>query len=421
MKRLPTLRRELVTAFALVFAGALLVAAGGITFMLPRLASPEAWTLYVVVLLAADVLVFAVFGSLLLRRRLWEPLDGMIGAVEAIAAGEHERRVPPGETEEMERLGTAVNRMAERLLSDQRELAANIRSLDDTNRMLTEARDAMVRSEKLASVGRLSAGIAHEVGNPLGAILGYIGLLGRDADGRQAELLSAAEREARRIDRIVHGLLDYARPRETRETREQRLDVNAVLADTLELVSTQGRFARLEVERNFAHTLPPVAGDPYQLQQVFVNLFVNAADALEETAERHLEITTAARAYHAPQHRPARRKDDPPGIDYSHRRRLAAAVQRRVKDPRADTGQVVEVIVRDNGPGMEAELLEQIFEPFVTTKEPGRGTGLGLAVCARIVENMGGTIRAESVVGEGSAFVLVFPAAVPAQPSESER
>lgn len=415
MSRLPTLRRELVTAFALVFAGALVVAAAGITFMLPRLNSPGAWTLYVVGLLAADVAVFAVFGSLLLRRRLWEPLDGMIEAVEAIAAGEHERRVPAGETEEMERLRTAVNRMAERLLSDQRELAANIRSLNETNRMLTEARDAMVRTEKLASVGRLSAGIAHEVGNPLGAIMGYLGLLARGAEGQTLKLASAAEGEARRIDRIVHGLLDYARPR---DTREQRLDVNTVLAETLELVTSQGRFARVQVTRSFGSDMPTVVGDPYQLQQVFVNLFVNAADALEESPEQRVEVSTEARAQQLPRYRPARRRDDPPGIDYSHRRRLAATARWKEDDPPAETGQVVEVVVRDNGPGMPSDLLDQVFEPFVTTKEPGKGTGLGLAVCARIVEGMGGTIRAESTVGEGTAFVLVLPAA-PDPPAEA--
>jgi signal transduction histidine kinase len=107
-------------------------------------------------------------------------------------------------------------------------------------------------------------------------------------------------------------------------------------------------------------------------------------------------------------------------VDYTHRRRLALGAHPPRDDPEAASGRVVELVVADNGHGIPEDLLPQIFEPFVTTKEPGKGTGLGLAVCARIVENMGGTIRAESVVGEGTAFVLVFPAAVLAQPPGSE-
>lgn len=406
----PTLRRELVTAFALVFTCALAVMVTGVVIILPATDSTgQAW-IYLSVLLAADVFIFAIFGRYLLRKRVVEPIETMIAQIERLASGDFEQRVPAAETEELSRLSVAVNRMAERLIADQGDLAANIRSLNETNRMLTEARNAIVQAEKMASVGRLSAGIAHEVGNPLGAILGYLGLLGRGVDESKRELASAAEREAHRIDRIVRGLLEYARPR---ETKIHATDVNEIVHETADLLRVQGRFATMELTLELEDDVPPVLADRYQLQQVLVNLLVNATDALSETEAPAVHVRTGARDAHQRVYRPARRKGDPPGIDYSHRRRFGETAPPRRDDPVSETGRIVELIVRDNGPGIPSEMLDQIFEPFVTTKEPGRGTGLGLAVCARLVEAMGGVIRADNGQGAGATFTVLLPATVP--------
>lgn len=405
----PTLRRELVTAFALVFACALLVMAMGVSVILQLPASPRQTGLLMTLLLAVDVGVFSFFGRWLLQRRLVAPIESMIGSIEAMAAGDLEQRLPEAETAELLRLGSAVNLMAERLLSDRAQLAANIRSLDETNRLLTEARNAMVQAEKMASVGRLSAGVAHEVGNPLGAIIGYLGLLGRNADDARRELVDAAQREAQRIDRIVRGLLEYARPR---ETRTHAIDVNAVITETIELLHVQGRFGCVTLDVQLEDGLPEVLADQYQLQQVLVNLVVNATDALAGADRPAVHLVTRSRATAPRESLPARRRDDPPEIDYSHRRRLAEPIGRRRGDPPAPSGRIVEVEVRDNGPGIPRALLDKIFEPFVTTKEPGKGTGLGLAVCERLVESMGGSIRADSDEGAGAAFTVLLPAVV---------
>src|SRR5688572_25898502 len=409
MGELPTLRRELIGAFAMVFAGALFVAVTGVILVVDRLA-PGLAAAYVVTLLLADIALFSWFGAFMLRRRLLRPLDRVVHDVEAISRGELERRLPQSETQEIARLSVALNQMAERLIQDRQKLADNVRSLDDTNRLLTEARDAMIRTEKLASVGRLGAGIAHEVGNPLGAILGYLSLLERGADDTKKDMIKAAEREARRIDRIVRGLLDYSRPR---EAVAQPVDVNAVLKDTIDLVETQGVFTRLHL-RYELDTDTLVRGDPYQLQQVFVNLLVNAAQAMESRNDAELTVTTHRRHTEAVTHTPARRKGDPVGIDYSHRRRLATTARWPAGDPETESGEIVEVMIADNGPGIPAELLDQVFEPFVTTKEPGQGTGLGLAVCARLVESMGGAIHAENQEGGGAVFRVLLPA-IPAE------
>jgi signal transduction histidine kinase len=408
MNVLPTLRRELITAFALVFAGALLVAVLGFLVLYPRLESPWQATAYVFLLLLADVAIFATFGRFLIQRRILDPIERVIEGAEVIAHGDLQRRLPTGETREMQRLGDALNRMAERLIADQQQLAANIRSLDETNQSLVEARHAMVRAEKLAAAGRLAAGIAHEVGNPLGAILGYLGLIARDGKGQQLELIEAAGREAHRIDRIVRGLLDFSRPR---DPKVHPLDVNIVIRETVDLIKTQGQFSEIELKLNLADGLPLVACDSYQLQQVLVNLFVNAADALHTAGVSSgcVIVQTRLRDARARPQVQARRKDDPPNVNYSHRRRLTAVPTQR--DPAPPGRPVVEIIVTDNGPGIATELLDLIFEPFVTTKEPGHGTGLGLAVCARLIEGMGGVIRVENRDGAGARFNLVLPPA----------
>lgn len=412
----PTLRQELTISLAAVFAGAFIVAAAGVLIVLPRFDSLGTAVLYLAVLLVADVGIFALFGRHLIRRRLLDALDELVDGAESIAAGDYARRLPVAESVELSRVTEAVNRMAERLITHQEQLAANVRSLEGTNHLLTEARDELVRAEKAASVGRLASGIAHEVGNPLSAILGYLGLLQRNAGEQERELLESAEREARRIDRIVRGLLDYARPR---ETRVHPIEVNDVVSRSLDLLATQGKFQGVTIERAFAEALPSIEADPYQLEQVLVNLLLNAVDAMEGGADPAIVVrTTRARVEPRP-YQPTRRRDDPPDVDYTHRRRFhrSAGFPRELRVPAG--GEVIEIEVRDNGPGIERAMLEQIFEPFVTTKEPGRGTGLGLAVAARLIDAMGGTIRVESETGKGTSFTIVLPACGSAAESEA--
>ena len=407
MNQLPTLRRELVGASAVIFAGALGVAILGVLLVVPRLAPPFA-AAYVFALLAADVALFSYSVVLVLQHRLLQPLDRTISAVESLSRGALDTSMPEAHTAELARLSAAVSQMAEHLLANQHLLTENIRSLDETNQQLTEARDAMVRAETMASVGRLAAGVAHEVGNPLGAIIGYLALLGRKQEGPPRELITAAEREANRIDRIVRSLLDFARPR---EAVAQPVDVALVVRDTAELLQTQGLFNQISFEVMPAAEPLVVRGDPYQLQQVLVNLLVNAVDALTGAPDAHIRvITTSRNAQPTPPGVGIRRRGDPPGIDYSHRRRLVQSRRWQTRDPEVGGGRVVEIAVLDNGPGIAKELLAQIFEPFVTTKEPGKGTGLGLALSAQLMEGMGGVIQAENRALGGAVFRVVLPA-----------
>lgn len=411
MRTSPTLSQELIAALAIVFAGAVIVAVVGTIALLPQLETPGRAVSYLALLLVADVVVFAVFGRWLVRNRVLRPLDHMIAEVEAIAGGDYAREVPVDGPAELGRLAEAVDRMSERLIRHQEQLADNIRSLEQTNLELTEARDELVRAEKMASVGRLAAGIAHEVGNPLGAIMGYLGLLKRNGAEKHVGLAESAEKEARRIDRIVRGLLDFAR---RRETKPRPIGVNEVVRQVVSLLEDQGRFKGVDVAVELDDEVADVVADPYQLEQVLVNLLLNACDAMESagTDEPVLQVKTGPLTYEPPLYTPARRRDDPPGIDYSHRRRFNRPA-RPTPEHRFTRGtQVIELWVTDNGPGIPQDLLAQIFEPFVTTKEPGRGTGLGLAVSAGLVDAMGGTIEADNNRdGPGARFRILLPAA----------
>jgi signal transduction histidine kinase len=261
------------------------------------------------------------------------------------------------------------------------------------------------RAEKLATVGHMAAGIAHEVGNPLAAIGGYAHVLRARAHGVPGanDLLDALERESGRIDRIVRGLLDYARPRRLTPTS---IDVNEVLAGTERLLADQGVLRRVVVQRNLDAPTPGVFAERHELEQVFVNLLLNAADAMDRVGQLALRTrivqTSELRATRV-------RAGDAPGEYVPHRphRRVAEWLSGAPRAPR----HVVQIVVADSGPGIDADEVERVFDPFYSTKQPGRGTGLGLAIVNRIVDGLGGAIWVQRAREGGAAFVIVLPLA----------
>ncbi|MDT8436370.1 MAG: ATP-binding protein [Gemmatimonadota bacterium] len=366
---------------------------------------------FYVVLAAAigvNLVVLGLFADSRLRLLVVRPVDQMVDGAERIAAGDTGHRLATTGTSELNRLASAVNEMADRLIRNQRALAENVASLEETNRELSEARLHLVRADKLASIGRLAAGIAHEIGNPLGAIMGYVELGRREGNG-EAEWLRSISHEAGRIDAIVRGLLGYARPK---AASPRSVRVEAVLRDTVGLLRNQGRFKEVDCVLEIAEKLPPVHADPVQLEQVLVNLLLNALDAVEEAdGERRIFLTSRrveVAAGDAGVRR--RRREDPEGIDYSHLRRLDLTRDPGPAPQLHDGAGAVEIRVRDTGPGIPDADLRRVFDPFFTTKDPGRGTGLGLAVSARLIEGMGGTM--EAISGEesgGATFRVLLP------------
>lgn len=404
------LRRQLIFAFGILFAGGIFVASVGLALALPYLDTPREVGTYLAVLLVAELLVIFLVGRLMLARTLFEPIDGLVDDVRTMASGAYEHRVRPAPSTELQAVAESVNAMAERLIEDQRALAQNVASLDQTNRALVEARAQVVRAARLASTGTLASGIAHELGNPLGALLAYVDVARSRAEGRgeDTELLESVREEALRIDRIIRSLLDFARSKETDSGPQQAWPV---VERVQELLEAQGRLEGVDHTFERRGEVPPVIIDDQRLEQVLLNLLLNALEAIEGQADKKIVVTLQEEPGPAALFR-RRRRGDPPGVNYAHRRRVAAVDSSRTGTPLSAAERVVVLTVEDNGPGIAPQVLEEIFDPFFTTKEPGKGTGLGLALSAQLVEGVGGEILAGNRKAGGAVFTLRLPAAV---------
>lgn len=316
---------------------------------------------WVVLLVHAAVaaVAIAVFGLSLFRRSVLRPVEDMRAATARIAAGEFGVRVPDDAPRELAELAGSLNKMSAALGEYQARTAEQLTRLEDANRELRRTQEALVRSEKLASVGRLAAGLAHELGNPLTAVRGYVELLADGAEGSaDAPLLRRAQAEVERMHGLLRNLLDYAR-------EEQRtigpVVLGELLAEAVATVRPQPSFRGVQLDVEVEGD-PIVEGEAEKLHQVLVNLLLNAGAA----GARHIRARAVA----------------VPG------------------------GAVVEV--RDDGEGIPPENLPRVFDPFFTTRPPGAGTGLGLAIVHRVVEAHRGRVDVSSTVGRGTTFRLTL-------------
>lgn len=407
MRAPTTLRRDLLVFFGLLFGGALLLAGAGLWVLLPIFTTPAQASLFMATVLVVDLLVLFVFGGVFIRRTLVGPMERLSDDVRRMAEGDVDHRLAPFDTHELEQIRASVNAMADRLLADRELLAENVRSLDQTNRELVEARDQVLHSSRLASVGTLAAGIAHEVGNPLGAVMAYLDVARNRAAqaGGDTEILDATKEEARRIDRIVRGLLDYARPR---GEGAAPFGTGEVIHRVRDLLDNQGALDGVDHTWQVPDRVPPVLMEPHRLEQVLVNLVLNALHALEGRADARIDVRLSV-SDGLVAGMPQRRAEDPPGVNYLHRRRVSSDDSDRGVDALLNAPRMVVLEVSDNGPGVPEEHREAVFDPFFTTKEPGKGTGLGLSICARLIEGMGGRIEVTESEWGGASFVIRLP------------
>jgi len=358
-----------------------------------------------------DAVVLIVFGSFLLSRVLVTPLKELVQLTQKISEGDFSQMIEVHSRNEIGQLISSFNRMIERLKENQESLDNHLDSLEAANRQLKQAQEELIRTEKLASIGRFAAGVAHEVGNPLGAILGYTGILLKNGIDREEskDYLRRIEKEIERINRIVRELLDFSRPSKF-EIRD--LEVNKVVENTLSLISYQKNFKNIQTQLNLQPNLPMIKGDESQLSQVLINIILNGADAMPDggTLEIQSGEYIVGDSFPSPSRVPRpyarRRKGDPVESDYFHLRKTDPIAALLTKFSRGD--RLVRIRISDTGVGIKKEDLERIFDPFFTTKSPDKGTGLGLSISLRIVESMGGEIRVESEVGKGSNFELYF-------------
>jgi signal transduction histidine kinase len=347
-----------------------------------------------------DFVLLLTIGSYLLSRIVILPIKKLLAATEQIAAGDYSHTVQVPGGAEIAELAQSFNTMQSALRSKQEEAEAHMKSLEKANQELQAAREETIRSEKMASIGLLAAGTAHEIGTPLSAIIGYTGILLDELkdDEMKADYLKRIEHESARIDRIVRDLLNYARPS---DAEFEQVDVSLILHETLEMLERQGIFKKIRTSIEVERELPTLYVDRHQLMQVLINLLINARDAMPgggEIAVRaytgELRINTQPGA--APMTM-GRRKED-----------FRGAFRASFLSGRSFAN-CVKIEVRDSGTGIDEENMGRIFDPFFSTKEPGKGTGLGLSISARIVDSFGGRMTVESTRGQGTRFIVWLP------------
>ena len=324
-----------------------------------------------------NVLVLVVFGNFLLSRIVIRPIQRLVRLADHFEETDLFSIMSKSDRNEIAHLTMALNRMVKRLAENKERLEAHIRSLIAANRELKQAKEEVLRSEKLSSLGRLAAGVAHEVGNPIGAVLGYTNLLMDHVAGsaEAMDYLVRIEKEVTRIDSIVRELLDFSRPS---PAEPAPLDVNALITESTTFLAAESLMASVNIERQLEQRIGMVWADANQLKQVLINLMLNACDAMEKGGT----LTIASKQVF-PLTEPSDPDEHPKGF--------------------------VHISISDTGNGIAASEVNKIFDPFYTTKPPGKGTGLGLAISMRIIETFGGNITVQSTEGEGSTFTVELP------------
>jgi signal transduction histidine kinase len=314
-------------------------------------------------------LALLTFAYIALTRLIVRPLDAISTAARRVAAGGTSFDVPQTGPAEMIGLATSLSEMTAKLRADEQRMKGQIDELERRAQKLREAQDRLVRSERLASVGRLAAGLAHEIGNPIAALLGLEDLLlqGGLDPAEEKDFLARMKKETERIHNVLRDLLDFARPASSSADDGAKTgSVADAVADVVALVRPQRSFRDVELRVDAEPELPNVALAGERIVQVLLNLLLNAADAA------------------------------PKGT-------VTLTVRRK--------GGSIELTVEDDGPGIDAQVRDRLFEPFVTTKEVGKGTGLGLAVCRGLVEAARGSIRLDDSHRPGARFVVDLPLA----------
>lgn len=304
------------------------------------------------------------------------PIEELVVATGRVAGGDYDCKVQEGRRDEIGDLASSFNKMTADLKSSRNALVEKA-LLEELVVELRETQEQLVRAGKLAAVGQLAAGVAHEINNPLAGIMGYAQLLSEKLRRREQEGISASdvpkylayvenlEKQSQRCKQIVQNLLKFARASSIEETTA--IDCNQVLRETLSLVTHQLERDGIILDERLRPDLPPVLGHEGKLQQIFTNIVINAMQAMKDGGT----ITAST------------------DVD----------------------GDFVVIRIKDTGVGIPRENLDKIFEPFFTTKEIGKGTGLGLSVTYGLVQDMGGVIELDSNVGAGTTFIVKFPIA----------
>lgn len=302
-------------------------------------------------------------------RWIIRPLDQLTRSASRVAVSRHPLQLPSVRSREFVLLANSLSAMTDQLLREEAILRNKIRELEAARDELRTAQAQLVRSERLASVGQLAAGLAHELGNPIAAIVGLQDLILESelAPEQQLDFVRRMRAETDRISRILRDLLQFARPAaEPSGDSSGAGSLHEALGETLALLKPQPMLKELSISAKLPERLPLVRLGTHQLTQVLLNLLLNAAAACRGRGSVQISATQE------------------PGW--------------------------VRLLVHDDGPGVAPELRATLFEPFVSSKEVGEGSGLGLSVCRGLIEGVGGTIELDSSTTDGACFIVRLPA-----------
>ena len=340
---------------------------------------------WMTIFLTTFVVLAAIVVTITLVNFIIKPIENIVDVTERIASGDLSHQVPVNSSDELNRLAISFNKMTDSLRLYRDELEMYNRTLEqkitERTQELEEAQNQLIQSEKMAAVGELAAGVAHELNNPMGGILGYaqyalekisnkkaLDLTDDDLES-QSRFLTDIEQQARRCKTIVKNLLKFSRTSNKEEF--STFNLNQSLEETLTFVKHQLDMKKIELVMNLDQNLPDFNGNSSQLQQVFTNIMLNAQQAMPDGGELRIET--------------------------------------RFSPPIGEFGGCVEIEFTDTGSGIPQEIVNKIFEPFYTTKEVGKGTGLGLSISYGIIKEHQGDILVKSKVGEGTTFMIVLP------------
>ncbi len=325
--------------------------------------------------IAINALLLTFFGVFRLWQITGKPLQKLVKRADEFQPDGDLLFLSDAEENEFNKLSKSLNRMLTNIDADKKKLKTTVLSLEAANAELKKAHKEMIGTEKMASVGRLSSGIAHEIGNPIGIVLGYLDLLRQKdlAESEREDYIERAQAEIGRVNKIIRELLDFSRP--AQDIKED-VSVHAIIEEITAMLQQQPMMKDITLTCDLAAAGYFVKADPQRLRQVFLNLLINASDAIGQQA-------------------------GPVGGNI-----LIESSDMPVKN---DGVNQLQIVVADDGPGISGEELSNIFDPFYTTKEPGKGTGLGLSVCFMIMEETGGALRAEAAAEQGTRFILTFP------------
>ncbi len=323
--------------------------------------------------LIVNVVIFSCLGFFRLVRIFFRPLDKLVRMAENYHPDEQSLLPFRDDESAFRKLTVSLNELLSRIERDNRKLRNTVSRLEHSNRELKEKNDLVIRSEKLASAGRLSAGLAHEIGNPLSIIQGYVELLGRDdlSPAEKTLFSMKAQQELDRIKNLIKQLLDFSRPV---SSAKNEVAVNELIDEVINFFFFKNSAHSCQIRVELRAEEDEIIADNDALRQVLVNVIFNAIDATAAMAEKDREIVVATE-----------------------------------NEVSGTLGPVIIINVKDNGIGIDNEHLREVFDPFFTTKEVGRGTGLGLYVCHTILDHFGGHITISNRIPAGVEVKIQIP------------